>query len=893
MRQHGSQDVASVPEYTSFVNPQLGDLLARLRMDKCFVHAEGHCLLDEQGHRYLDAVCGYGAVAFGHNPDFVWRALRECEGSREPCMVQPSLLPAAGQLAAELIRIAPPGMRHVTFGSSGTEAVEAAMKACRMATGKLGILSTENSFHGKTLGSLSATGRAYFQEGSGAPAPGFGFVPHGDLDALEHALRERAGETAAFLVEPIQGEGGVIEPPAGYLKGARRLCDRYGVLLIVDEIQTGLGRTGELFACLAEGVTPDAMTLAKALGGGVLPVSACLLGPAAHSPGFALRHSSTFGGNALAMRVGLSVLDRLTSDGGALVEQVARRGHSLKRGLEAIRREYPAVIRDVRGRGLMLGVELAADPAMIQRGAGSFLSLLGEGLAPFAASYLLNVGRVRVAPALNGGNVLRVQPPLTVTADECAWILRAFRDLASVMATGQADAFVAPVMRAREPARKTSGVYRASELRATTEAPREGDGDGRFAFIVHMLDGKSLVEFDRSLARFRPSELEELAGRFEDSAKPFVGSTVRIESAAGRVATGDFIMLPKSTAQLLRLSPDDALDDVAAAVRLGKERGAKIVGLGGYTSVVAQNLRALLKLGVPLTTGNSYTVVSAIEAALEASRVAAGKLENSRAAIVGGGGSIGSALASLLAERVASLVLVARERDAVAMRSRYAMILARMVRHLRRRLGEGAVFHEGTLAHALVRVPCGVELAPTGRVRMDDGLESRLLDEVRDLPVRWTTDLGASAAQSDLIFLATSSPEELLRSDMVQAGTVVCDLSRPANVSEDLYRRDDVMVIDGGIVEIPGRPDLGFHFGLARGLGYACMAETMMLALEHHYEHTSLGRDLEEGTLDFLHGLAGKHGFRLAELRARQRPIDISAWRGRPTHGPHLRRVAT
>jgi acetylornithine/succinyldiaminopimelate/putrescine aminotransferase/predicted amino acid dehydrogenase len=888
-----SPESENEPLYTSFVNPHLGELLARLRLDKCFVWAEGSRLVDADGHEYLDAVSGYGALPFGHNPEIVWQAIRDCELAREPCMAQPSLLPAAGELARELLRLAPPGLRQVTFGNSGTEAVEAAIKACRMATGKLGILSTENGFHGKTLGALSATGRAYFQEGTGAPANGFGVVRYGDLDALEQALLERGAETAAFLVEPIQGEGGVVEPPAGYLRGVRRLCDRHGVLLIVDEIQTGLGRTGELFACSSEGITPDAMTLAKALGGGLVPVSACLLGPRACSRDFALRHSSTFAGNALAMRVGLSVLERLTSDGNALVEQVARRGTFLKAGLESIRREHPSVILDVRGRGLMLGVELATDKSMIERGVGSFMSLLGGGLAHFAASYLLNVGRLRVAPTLSGNNVLRVQPPLTVTRDECDWIVRAFRGLAAVMASGQSDRLIAPVLAAREPVPpKTSGIYRASELRAVTP-DREADA-GRFAFIVHMLDGKSLAEFDRSLMRFRPSELEELAGRFEDSAKPFVGSTVLIESATGRTARGDFIMLPKSTAQLLRLSPEEALEDVAAAVRLGKERGAKIVGLGGYTSVVAQNLRTLLKVGVSLTTGNSYTVVSAIEAALEASRITAGKLENSRAAIVGGGGSIGSALASLVAERVASLVLVSRESDAGSMRGRYAMILARMVRYLRRQSSEGANLQENTVAYGLSLLPCGAELPPNGRIQLNDGLESRLLHEVRDLPVRWTTDLAATAAQSDLIFLATSTPEELLRADMVRPGTVVCDLSRPANVSEELSRRTDVLVIDGGIVEVPGRRDLGFHFGLAPGLAYACMAETMMLALEHHYEHTSLGRDLDERTLDFLRVLATRHGFKLAELRARLRPLDLSAWRARSgVHDVRLRRVAT
>lgn len=882
-------------DYAQFVNPHVSDLLERLRLDKCFVRGDGHWLIDAEGKRYLDAVSGYGALPFGHNPDWVWQAIRDCDQAREPCMAQPSLLPGAGELAEALLRHAPAGLRYVTFGNSGTEAVEVAIKACRLATGKLGILSTENGFHGKTLGALSATGRSSFQEGCGAPVAGFRFVPYGDVDALERALREHAAETAAFIVEPIQGEGGVVEPPAGYLKLARRLCDRHGVLLIVDEIQTGLGRTGALFACLDEGITPDALTLAKALGGGLVPVSACLLSARAYSRDFAFKHSSTFAANALAMRVGLCVVERLTSDGGGLLEHVTREGNYLKRGLCALQRKYSSVIREVRGRGLMLGVELAPDPSTIRRGVGSLMAILEDGLALFAASYLLNVGGIRVAPTLNGSNVLRVQPPLTVTRDECDRIIGAFEELASVIASGQSDRLFSQVFGLRGVESSPSGVDGVESVRTPVG---EGEpSEGRFAFIVHLLDNKSLADFDRSLDRLPASALDELSRRFEGAAKPFVASQVRIESVTGQITTGDFIVLPKTAAQLLRLSPEDALKDVAAAVRLGKERGARIVGLGGYTSVVGQNLRALVKLGVPLTTGNSYTVVSAIDAALEAARITSRKLENNRAAIVGGGGSIGSALAALLAERVASLTLVSREGDPGAMRSRYAIILARVVRHLARRRSQGASFQDASLAERLSRLPCGEELSQNdGRLRLSDGAERRILEQVRDLPIRWTTDLSTTVAQSDLIFLATSSPEELVQSRMVQPGTVICDLSRPANVSEELARRSDVLVIDGGIVEVPGRPDLGFHFGLAPGLAYACMAETMMLSLEHRHEHTSLGRDLQEDTLDGLRMLAGKHGFRLAELRARQRPLDISAWTNRAlsaVRAAPLRRVGT
>src|SRR5262249_6313168 len=186
--------------------------------------------------------------------------------------------------------------------NSGAEAVEAAIKLCRAATKRPGILSTRGSFHGKTLGALSATGNPNYQRDFAAPAAGFDQVPYGDADALRQALTARPAYSGAFTVEPIQGEGGIVEPPPGYLAAARTICDEAGVLLALDEIQTGLGRTGDLFACEAESVVPDVLVLAKALGGGLIPIGAVLCTENVHTTAFATKHSSTFAGNALACR---------------------------------------------------------------------------------------------------------------------------------------------------------------------------------------------------------------------------------------------------------------------------------------------------------------------------------------------------------------------------------------------------------------------------------------------------------------------------------------------------------------------------------------------------------------------------------------------------------------
>jgi acetylornithine/succinyldiaminopimelate/putrescine aminotransferase len=453
---------AAARDYTQFVNPHVSDQLERLALDKCFVRGEGHLLFDAEGNRYLDAVSGYGAVPFGHNLGWIWQAVRDFEHGGEPCMVQPSLLPGAGELAEALIRHAPAGLRYVTFGNTGAEAVALAIAACRAATGKAGVVSTLGGAHGEADGILSGGGRARPQGREAAQTPRCGLVPYGDGDALERALRDQGERTAAFIVEPVQGKGGVVEPPAGYLQHARRLCDRHGVLLVVDETETGLGRTGTLFACLHEGITPDVMTLANALGGGLVPVSACLLSARAYSKDFAFEHASTFAGNGLATRVALRVLERLTSDDERLLEHVTRQGAYLKRGLCAVARDYGSVVRDVRGRGLMLGVELRDGPPVTEPGAHS-PAAWGAGLGLAAASHLLNAGGVRVAPARNGSSVLRVQPALTVTREECDWIIRAFRELASTLASGRTDGLL---------------LHCPGDHRAITNAPDEHDPSG-------------------------------------------------------------------------------------------------------------------------------------------------------------------------------------------------------------------------------------------------------------------------------------------------------------------------------------------------------------------------------------------------------------------------------
>jgi acetylornithine aminotransferase len=320
-----------------------------------FVRGQGAWLWDSAGKKYLDALAGVAVCGLGHAHPAVTQAICDQAGT----LLHTSnwyQVPLQAQLAERLCRMA--GMDNVFFCNSGAEANEAAIKLARMYASQRkilnpGIIVTEGSFHGRTLATLSATGNRKIQAGFEPLVQGFYRVPYNDLEAVR-LVGEKNKEIVAVLVEPVIGEGGIVIPDVGYLKGLRRLCDEHGWLLMLDEIQTGMGRTGRWFACQHEQVRPDVMTLAKGLGNGV-PIGACLArGPAAAvlTPG---SHGSTFSGNPLVCRVALAVIDTLENE--RLDKRAAQLGERLlagfKQGLNGV-----AAVKDIRGRGLMLAIEL-------------------------------------------------------------------------------------------------------------------------------------------------------------------------------------------------------------------------------------------------------------------------------------------------------------------------------------------------------------------------------------------------------------------------------------------------------------------------------------------------------------------------------------------------------
>src|SRR3989440_2992192 len=307
-----------------FLNPQLGRILRTLGFDKVWRGGEGAHLIDSGGERYLDLFGGYGVFAVGRNHPEVIAALHEVIEARMGNLPQLGVTLLSGVLAEQLLARAPDSVAAMVPANTGTEAVEAAIKIARAATGRARVLYAEHAFHGLTLGSLSLNGNDEFRAGFGPLLPGCDPIAFGDLEALRRELE--AGDVAAFVVEPVQGKG-VNLPPQPYLTGAQELCRGAGALFVCDEVQTGVGRTGRFLALEHWGLQPDVICLAKALSGGFVPVGAVLVSRAAHAGVFdgmerAVRHGSTFGGNDLAAAAALATLRVLDREG--LVERAAR-----------------------------------------------------------------------------------------------------------------------------------------------------------------------------------------------------------------------------------------------------------------------------------------------------------------------------------------------------------------------------------------------------------------------------------------------------------------------------------------------------------------------------------------------------------------------------------------
>lgn len=407
-----------------YLNPSWVKVLRILGMDHVYTRASGNYLFDREGNRYLDFHSGEGVASLGHNHPKLKKALIETIERDFPDGIQIHYHALSGLLAKALTSHLPSSLNAVFFTNSGAETVDTAMKFARASTKRSKFVSCRLSFHGLSFGPLSLIGEDDFKEGFGPLLPGCSTVPFGDLAALESALKSK--DVAGFICEPIQGRT-VNVPSSSYFPEVQRLCRKYGTLFILDEIQTGLGRTGHWFALETWGLEPDMVLVAKALSGGFVPVGAMVtrrdiyqkvLGTLDRS----YTHHSTYGRNRLAMAAGLATIRIIEEE--KLVENAAQVGAHLKAGLERFIEKYD-MVKAVRGQGLMLGIEFGPPKSLKFRLNWNLIHAASEGLFPQLIVIPLMRDH-RIITMVSGRNdVIKFLPPLTLTLEDANYFLHA------------------------------------------------------------------------------------------------------------------------------------------------------------------------------------------------------------------------------------------------------------------------------------------------------------------------------------------------------------------------------------------------------------------------------------------------------------------------------------
>jgi acetylornithine/succinyldiaminopimelate/putrescine aminotransferase/predicted amino acid dehydrogenase len=798
------------------LNPTLDHLLRLCRLDRTWTRAKGVWLEDSLGRRFLDCYAQFGAVSLGHNADRVNDAVRSALESNEPAMVQPYRAFHAVSLAEELQRTAPGNFTCCVFTTSGAQAVEAAIKLVRSRTGRPLIVSAEGSFHGKTLGALAATGQTQYAEGFGPLPPDFMHVPFGSLDAMAERLRAEEGRVAGVLLEPIQGERGVIVPPPGYLAGVRELCSRHRVPLILDEIQTGLGRTGRLYACEHEEVEPDILLIAKGLGGGLFPLGACLVSAEYWDDRFALRHSSTFANNNIACRVGRVVLDSLTR--GGICRAVAQHGEYLCGRLEQLPHKFPRIIAAARCRGLLAAIELRV-PSVDE---GYFMSFLAhQNLYAYAvAATVAENASVLILPTLGETPVLRIAPPLVINRTELAQALDGIEAVCAQLSQNRADTIARALGAANgTPVRAQSTEYEPVRLPPPTIKCRQ---PGSYAFLIHYTRPEDIPLTNPPLAHWSRNELHRFCGYLAALPPGVVMEAPPVRSITGQTANGLLLAVPLLPQEMARRGMKAVSCEIARAIDLANALGIHVVGLGAYTTPYSRRGRAVIGRGPVITTGSALTAGMTFVTTRCLSWQRGLHLTDARVAVVGAGGSVGRLCARLFARAgVHKMLLIGNPKTGAA---------------------------------SLHRLCEQLEM-PAGSVVV-------------------STDLGL-LEQCDIIISASGAIAPVLADAPIRAGTLISDVARPPDTSPSLRQRHDVLVIEGGLVALPDarlRFGAGNILGLPDGIQLACLAETILLALAGETRDRGIGDNVSLEEVDYMMQLARQHGFRPALLTNKAKP---------------------
>lgn len=802
--------------------PGLHHLLAAIGLDVSFERADGSYLycFNEDGREIevLDFVTGYGTLLLGHNHlELVATATRFFAAGKVN-HAQGSIRHGARALANELNRRVG-GDYFTVLANSGTEAVEAAIKHALLETGGRKLLTLHGGFHGKTLGALHATANDRFRKPFGQGNFEVVRVEPNDIGQLEDAFAS-VDKPIGFLFEPIQGEAGVRPLTTTFLQSAAELCEQRQVPMIADECQTGLGRTGDFLRSHALGVRPDYIILSKALGGGIAKISALLVNRQRYRADFDLLHSSTFADDEFSCTIAMRVLELLDA---RAIELGCRSGEALKEQLEQLQQKYPAVIADVRGAGLMLGVELATCDSSL----GFLLKHFADRglLGAIVSGYLLNEHQVRVSTTLSDPFTLRVQPSVFVTAEQCGRFVASLESVCEKIdrrdVVGLTRFLVTKNGRVHRGSSATAmasvsftSVSTASDhptyfFRDHPMTPRTGTR--RVGWIFHLVDESDLAHLDPALNAFSRKQKSDFCQRLSLLSEPIVMDAVNVQSMTGLSVSLVPILLPVTSRWML--SNKAAVHLVKKAIKLAERLGCDVISLGQFSSIVTRRCsetRAseLRNSPIQITAGSNYTVVLARQAIDQALKMQGLTADTLTLAVIGGGGEIGRTCATVMANDFRACLL----------------------------FGSGRV-------GSLTRLASVAEGLPGASIATD-------LQDLRDARV---------------VVCATNGTFPSIGAEHLHPQAIVCDLSVPATLrSEIVQHLPQLTMLPGAIVDLPGHECFGIPgFPLSPGMTYGCMAEGLLLGLEPALHAAGMIETSPEQA-ERMARIAATHGFKVS-----------------------------
>jgi acetylornithine/succinyldiaminopimelate/putrescine aminotransferase/predicted amino acid dehydrogenase len=721
------------------------------------------------------------------------------------------------------------------------------------------FFALERAFHGKTASAVQLTYNAEVRRPFSRIGVRCEFLPADEPAAWERALARASSRSwevsnengrlhlrekrwvnvSAILIEPIQGEGGVHVLSPETAAHIRALANDHGIPLIIDEIQTGLGRTGTFLASETLGIRGDYYAFAKGLGGGLTKVGALAIDTSRYCADFGVLHTSTFSEDDLSSRVGVAALALLEKEN--IPSRCAEVGHYFLKQLQALVTAHPTVFKEARGRGLMLGLELCSQAHNVS----NVIRMLSEHgyLGYVVAGYLLHEDGFRVGPTLSSTATIRLEPSAFLPLEAIDRFIQALMRLATVLERGNAYRLTRYVVGLAESADPNPiQDFRAPARPLRREAART---EKRVAFIGHFITAQDAILWDPSLGLLPPGKLESYQLATYRIFGPTIYDQLHVTSALGETVHLSFIginVTSKSIEAAMRIRDTDWIVRlVEEGVAKARTAGCQVVGLGGFTSIVTDNGRKIGERGVTLTTGNALTVGMGLAALKRGAEEQGLRLEASSLGIIGAAGNIGAIYATLMAEEVPRLVLIGREGG-----NRLQRIANQILEDAFRRLAEGLAPTgiAGVIEKTrMVKTLLAQSPADWGNhlgARLAEGLAVEMGDRA---PILVTSDLDALGT-CRLIVCASNSAKPLVYPRHLSKGPVViCDISVPADVALEVsLERPDVNVILGGLVKVPQDP--GFRVGgipLPDGHAFACMSETLLLGLMGVREHFSYG----------------------------------------------------